>query len=250
MLKLGKLGHPQSVMQPLSSNSADSAYMQMWSIKLTEACEVLLLVRDRQQQLSSIEAAKTSAEAKAAEALETVLAAVPRHRQDLVLIEALDRALDGAKKAATKKFVDSNAAASYIATQIAALQQLLQPQVSTPPLIVSQQAILSLSAALEWCTSQLTVEYAMERTICSVTAPFLCSPLLRQYHKGGGGKGGVLASSWEPVHPEAARARCLRSVAAPFLGGCYVSLPRDTPKCSILMASCSTEHTLCLHMLC
>ena len=116
---------------------------------LTEACALLLLVYHRQQQLSSIEAAKTGAEAKAAEALETVLAAVPRHRQDLVLIEALDRALAGAKKAAAKKFVDSSAAASDIATQIAALRQVLQPQVSTPPLIVSQQAVLSLSAALE-----------------------------------------------------------------------------------------------------
>lgn len=102
----------------------------------------------RQQQLDSIEAAKTGAEAKAAEALETVLAAVPRHRQDLVLIEALDRALAGAKKAATKKFVDSNAAAGNIAIQIAALQQLLQPQVGTPPLIWSQQAVLSVSAAV------------------------------------------------------------------------------------------------------
>lgn len=83
----------------------------------------------RQHQLSSIEAAKTGAEAKAAAALETVLAAVPRHRQDLVLIEALDKALDGAKKAATKKFIGSTAAAGAIATQIAAVQQLLQPQV-------------------------------------------------------------------------------------------------------------------------
>ena len=114
-------------------------------VGLTEAYEVLLVVHRRQQQLSSIEAAKTGAEAKAAEALETVLAAVPRHRQDLALIEALDRALDGAKKAATRKFVDSNAAAGTITTQIAALQQLLQPQVSTPPLTVSQQAVLSLS---------------------------------------------------------------------------------------------------------
>lgn len=96
----------------------------------------------RQQQLSSIEAAKTGAEAKAAEALETVLAAVPRHRQDLVLIEALDKALDGAKKAATKKFVGSTAAAGTITTQIAALQQLLQPQVDPVSLVVPQQAVL------------------------------------------------------------------------------------------------------------
>ena len=108
---------------------------------------------DRQQQLSSIEGAKTGAEVKAAEALESVLAAVPRHRQDLVLIQALNRALDGAKKTATKKFVNSNAAAGTIATQIAALQQLLQPQVTTPSLTVSQQAIISLCAASEWCTS-------------------------------------------------------------------------------------------------
>lgn len=100
----------------------------------------------RQQQLSSIEAAKTGAEAKAAAALETVLAAVPRHRQDLVLIEALDKALDGAKKAATKKFVGSTDAGGTIATQIAALQQLLQPQVGMLSLAVPQQAVMSAPA--------------------------------------------------------------------------------------------------------
>lgn len=83
----------------------------------------------RQQQLSSVEAAKTDAEAKATEALEAVLAAVPRHRQDLVLIEALDKALDRATKMATKQFGNSTAAAGAIAEHIAALQQLMQPQV-------------------------------------------------------------------------------------------------------------------------
>ena len=66
---------------------------------------------------------------KAAEALEAVLAAIPRHRQDLLLIEALDKALDAAKKTANTRFSESNAAAVAIQSQIAAMQQLLQPQV-------------------------------------------------------------------------------------------------------------------------
>lgn len=61
--------------------------------------------------------------------MEAVLAAVPRHRQDLALIEALDKSLDGAKKTANKKFGDSTAAAGVITAEIAELQQLLQPQV-------------------------------------------------------------------------------------------------------------------------
>ncbi len=65
-------------------------------------------------------------------ALDMVLAAVPRHRQDLTLIEALDKALDGAKRAASKKFSERTAAAGVITADIAKLQQLLQPQVSVP----------------------------------------------------------------------------------------------------------------------
>lgn len=98
---------------------------------------------DRQQQLGSVEAAKTDAEAKATEALEAVLAAVPRHRQDLVLIEALDKALDRATKTATKQFGTSMAAAGAISEHIAALQQLLQPKVSPGPLEPGANGIFS-----------------------------------------------------------------------------------------------------------
>ena len=84
----------------------------------------------RQQQISSIEAAKQETEQRSAEALGVVLAAVPRHCQDLTLIEALDRALEGAKRSANKKFSESTAAAGIITADIAKLQQLLQPQVS------------------------------------------------------------------------------------------------------------------------
>lgn len=83
----------------------------------------------RQQQVSSTEAAKEETEKAAAAALEAVLAAVPRHRQDLTLLEALDKALEGAKRLSQKRFSESNAAAGVITADIATLQQLLQPQV-------------------------------------------------------------------------------------------------------------------------
>jgi len=83
----------------------------------------------RQQQVSSTEAAKEETEKAAAAALEAVLAAVPRHRQDLTLLEALDKALEGAKRLSQKRFSESNAAAGVITANIANLQQLLQPQV-------------------------------------------------------------------------------------------------------------------------
>ncbi len=83
----------------------------------------------RQQQVSSTEAAKEDTEKAAAAALEAVLAAVPRHRQDLTLLEALDKALEGAKRLSQKRFSESNAAAGVITADIAKLQQLLQPQV-------------------------------------------------------------------------------------------------------------------------
>lgn len=79
--------------------------------------------------MSSTEAAKEETEKAAAAALEAVLAAVPRHRQDLTLLEALDKALDGAKRLSQKRFSESNAAAGVITADIAKLQQLLQPQV-------------------------------------------------------------------------------------------------------------------------
>lgn len=83
----------------------------------------------RQQQVSSVEAAKEETEKAATAAVEAVLAAVPRHRQDLTLLEALDKALDGAKRLSQKRFSESNAAAGVITADIAKLQQLLQPQV-------------------------------------------------------------------------------------------------------------------------
>ena len=55
---------------------------------------------------------------------------MPRHRQDLTLIEALDKALEGARKACQKRFSESTAAAGLITADIAKLQQLLQPQVN------------------------------------------------------------------------------------------------------------------------
>ena len=83
----------------------------------------------RQQQVSSTEAAEEETEKAATAALEAVLAAVPRHRQDLTLLEALDKALEGAKRLSQKRFSESNVAAGVITTDIAKLQQLLQPQV-------------------------------------------------------------------------------------------------------------------------
>ena len=79
--------------------------------------------------MSSTDAAKEETEKAAAAALEVVLAAVPRHRQDLTLLEALDKALDGAKRLSQKRFSESNAAAGVITADIAKLQHLLQPQV-------------------------------------------------------------------------------------------------------------------------
>ncbi len=79
--------------------------------------------------MSSTDAAKEETEKAAAAALEAVLAAVPRHRQDLTLLEALDKALEGAKRLSQKRFSESNAAAGVITADIAKLQQLLQPQV-------------------------------------------------------------------------------------------------------------------------
>lgn len=79
--------------------------------------------------MSSIEAAKEETEKAAAAALEAVQTAVPRHGQDLTLLEALDKALEGAKRSSQKRFSESNAAAGVITADIAKLQQLLQPQV-------------------------------------------------------------------------------------------------------------------------
>ena len=187
----------------------------------------------RQSQLSSIEAAKAGAEAKAAEALETVLAAVPRHRQDLVLIEALDRALDRAQKTATKKFVDSTAASGTIATQIAALQQLLQPQVSKPPLIMSQQTIPSLFVALvEWCTSQLSVALAMEETRLQCGWPSIRSISVKVGRGEGVGEGGGFSVIMGACAPRNGSSKEPTQCGCPFPG------------------KLSFERTLCLHMLC
>ena len=89
------------------------------------------LTLPRLQQLNSIEAFKTDTEAKAVEVLQSVLVAVPRHRHDLTLIEALDKALAGARNTANKKFMASSEAGGVITAEIAALQHLLQPQVSS-----------------------------------------------------------------------------------------------------------------------
>ncbi|DBB04647.1 TPA: hypothetical protein ACH3X1_012711 [Trebouxia sp. C0004] len=86
------------------------------------------VVTIRQQQVSSAEAAKEETEKAAAAALEAVLAAVPRHRLDLTLLEALDKALESAKRLSQKRFSESNAAAGLITADIVKLQQLLQPR--------------------------------------------------------------------------------------------------------------------------
>lgn len=89
-----------------------------------------LLRPHRQQQLSSVEEATIDTEAKATQALGSVMAAVPRHKQDLTLLEALDKSLDAAKRTATKKLSNSSAAGGAITAEIAQLQLLLQPQVN------------------------------------------------------------------------------------------------------------------------
>ena len=114
----------------------------------------------RQQQVSSTEAAKEETEKVAAAALEAVLAAVPRHRQDLTLLEALDKALDGAKRSSQKRFSESNAAAGVITADIAKLQQLLQPQVR--PCMTSCSAIF-MAWPFKWSLS-----------ICDVLLDPLC----------------------------------------------------------------------------
>ncbi|KAL0037016.1 hypothetical protein WJX77_009443 [Trebouxia sp. C0004] len=102
------------------------------TVKLTETVTAstveTAVLTVRQQQVSSTEAAKEETEKAAAAALEAVLAAVPRHRQDLTLLEALDKALEGTKRLSQKRFSESNAAAGVITVDIAKLQQLLQPQ--------------------------------------------------------------------------------------------------------------------------
>ncbi|DBA80649.1 TPA: hypothetical protein ACH3X1_007895 [Trebouxia sp. C0004] len=102
------------------------------TVKLTEtvtaSSQNVLDLNTKQQQVSSTEAAKEETEKAAAAALEAVLAAVPRHRQDLTLLEALDKALEGTKRLSQKRFSESNAAAGVITVDIAKLQQLLQPQ--------------------------------------------------------------------------------------------------------------------------